>query len=133
MTSYCIRGPMSMNLFGGRCTIEYGKVCFVENGKEYDLNKIMKGKNPTSGANSIHSIPNGIHVAGVDLKYPEDFLPQDEVPWAETLSYREEQRQRDLQREREHQQREREREQRELQRERERQQREREREQRECE
>lgn len=89
-----MRGGPSVKFLGGGVQVEYGKVSFIKEGKEYDLNKIMARKSPRPMDASYAAISDGIIIAGVTLKYPGDFHDSDAVDWAETVAYRQEKQRR---------------------------------------
>jgi flagellar biosynthesis GTPase FlhF len=88
-----MRDGGSISMSEGKYSVEFGKISFVENGKEYDLNKIMKRKLTEPCYSFISQIiPGGVIISGVTLMYPDDFLESDEVDWQDTLAYREKQK-----------------------------------------
>ncbi|AYV83156.1 MAG: hypothetical protein Hyperionvirus4_121 [Hyperionvirus sp.] len=57
-------------------------VSFIRGGPEYDLNRVLTRKGVQlvkGGARTLQIIRDGIVISGLKLKYPQDFLPSDEV------------------------------------------------------
>jgi hypothetical protein len=86
----CIRDGGEMTISNDEVNIEYGKISFVEGGKEYDLNKVMKRRAPNKifFDYSQQNIPKGVIINGIILRYPNDFTESDEIDWNETVAYR---------------------------------------------
>jgi hypothetical protein len=97
-------GAGEMTLFGDILSINVGIMSFYKNEPEYDMNKIINRKQmtPDGDVNEAaligkYEVPFsiedekrtfiGVNVSGVVFKYPEDFVPEDQIPAEDTLAY----------------------------------------------